>query len=415
MKYAKYLCVIAGLLSADTLLATELKEILQHALRFDPTLDEARANILSAQSQTKISESGHYPTLALANTQMLAQKHRHSGDKRSGPSVVTKVNVFAWGAIESEIERDKHKEGFFEYKLAETREQVGKKVAEYYLTALRAKETIAVYQESLARHQQILKDIEVVASHDSGRQFEINEALSRKNQVESSILQQEKILYTALSRLSRYTQDPLTVNDLTDPFRNVIAAQFIARYANADMQANPTYKAQQKEFQSTVAAVKAAKARRLPSVDLQAMANQDDYEVQMDVNWEIYNRSAKYAQEQTFYSQQAAQAKLKEIELEVVEKAQTAEVEMFRNQKLLEITRKQIEIQHEVVKDNELQFGVAVRSLINVLDAYKELTAVQIAEVTARNDFRDATLLYLVSQSRITDWAGIVNLSSMGQ
>lgn len=411
MKGTKYLCIIAGLLCVNAVSATDLKQLLQHSLRFDPTLDEARANILSAQSQTKISESGHYPTLALANTQMLSQRHRYSGDKRSGPSLVGRVNVYSWGAVESEIERDKLKEGFFEHKLSETREQLGKKIAELYLTALRAKETIAIYQESLQRHQKILKDVEVIASYDAGRQSEINEALSRKNQEESALLQQEKILYSALSRLSRYTQDPLDVKDLVDPFKNVLAEQFIAKYHNVDMQANPTYLAQQKEFQSAAAAVKAAKARRLPSVDLQATANQDDYEIYMDMNWDIYNRATKYAQEQTFYSQQAAHAKLKEIELEVAEQSKTAEVDMFRNQKLVNVTKQQIEVQRNVVKDNELQFEVATRSLLNVLDAYKELTAMQIAEVTARNDFRDAALLYLVAQSRVSDWAGVVNLS----
>lgn len=64
-----------------------------------------------------------------------------------------------------------------------------------------------------------------------------------------------------------------------------------------------------------------------------------------------------------------------------------------------------------MVADTELQFEIATRSLLNVLDSYQELTSVQATEVAARNDFRSAALLYLVSQARVSTWAGIATLS----
>lgn len=397
--------------SSLTLAATPLKNILKIALEQDPTLDEARANISMAESQTKISEAGHHPVISLANTNMLAQKRTYSSERRSGPSVVGKVNIYSWGAVEAEIERDKHKEDFFQHKFNETREQVGQKISSLYLTALRAKENIAVYKESLQRHNNMINDLKTIVEYDEGRVSEVNEALSRRNQVESMILQHERTMYKALSMLSRYTQKPLTPKDLVDPFAHISAEQFIAQYHNRNIHSNPTFLAQEKEFKAAKMDVEAAKARRLPAINLEGSANKYESEVYVNISWDIYNPATKHQEQHSYYSQKAAEAKMQEIKLEVSEQAQTAEIDMLHNQRLAKIANKQIELQKNVVKDTELQFSIATKTLLNVLDSYQELSDVQATEVAARNDFRDAALLYLVSQARVASWAGITKIS----
>lgn len=405
MKTLQTLCLCL-LLCSSSAMATELKTLIQEAIQQDPTLDEAKANLAVAEQQVKISQAGHYPTLSLQSTQVLAQKQReHENKRHSEPSLVGKVNLYSWGAIESEVERDKHKQDFYQHKLAETQEYLGQKIGELYLTALRAKETIAVYRESLVRHQKILEDIQIIASYDTGREFEVNEARTRKNQIESVLLQQEKLLHSTLSKLARYTSKPITADKLSDPFRKVQTQKFVAAFHNPDMTKNPTYQAQQKELESAKAAVNAAKAKQLPAINLEGSASRHQREVYVGVSWDIFNPAAKHTEEQRAYSQAAADAKLREIALEVEEKGRTAETDMIRNQKLMSITAKQIGLQRKVVEDHELQFQTATKSLLNVLDAYQELATVQIAEVTARNDFRDAALNYLTSQAKMVDWA----------
>lgn len=391
--------------------ATTLREILQVALVTDPTLDEARANISIAESKTKVSESGHHPIISVANTNVLLQKHTFSGDRRSGPSLVGRVNLYSWGAIEAEIERDKHKEGYFQNKFYETREQVGQKIGDLYLTALRAKENIEIYRESLIRHEKMIDELKVIVTYDAGRESELHEALSRHNQVESTILQYQRTMENALSRLNRYSQKPLTSMDLVDPFGGVSATQFVSQYHNPDIANNPTFSAQKKEFESAKADVEAAQARRKPAINLEGNANRHERELYLNVAWDIYNPTTKYQERQSYYSQKAAEAKLQEIELEVLEQARTSEIDMKRNQQLADAAAQQVVLQKKVVNDTELQFQIATRSLLNVLDAYQELTSVQATEIAARNDFRSAALLYLVSQARVSAWAGIANLS----
>lgn len=404
-------CTLAMLASSlfllpSTLFAkTPLNEILQYAFQADPTLDEAKANIDMAKSQVKVSEAGHLPIVSLTNTSVLTQYHRDTSNRRSGPGVAAKMNLYAWGGIEAEIERDKHKEGYYQHKLTETKEVMGQQIGQLYLTALRAKEMIAVYQESLKRHEKILKDLKVIATYDPGRNFEVNEAMTRKNQVESSILMQQRVMTTALNQLSRYTQSVLTEKDLVDPFVKVNVASFIGRFNNPDIQNNPSYLAQQAESESAKAAVKAAKAKRLPAINLEGTASKHNHEVSINMAWDIYNPAMKHGQQLSYHSQRAAEAKLREIELTVKERATTSEADMLRNQQLVNVAQKQIVLQRKVVKDNELQFEIAARSLINLLNSYQELSSVQLTEVTARNDFRDAALSYLASQARIEQWA----------
>lgn len=404
--------LVCSLLPLTSLLAvTPLKDILQVALERDPVLDEARANISMAESQTKISEAGHHPVISLANTNVLAQKHTHSADRRSGPSLVGRVNLYSWGAVEAEIERDKHKEGFFQHKFNETREQVGQKIGSLYLTALRAKENIAIYNESLKRHDNMINDLKVIVSYDEGRVSELNEALSRRNQVESTILQHERTMHNALSTLSRYTSKRLTPEDLVDPFAKVSAEQFITQYHNPNIRTNPTFLAQEKEFEAARKDVEAVQARRLPAINLEGSASRHEREIYLNMSWDLYNPVTQHQARHSYYSQKAAEAKMQEIELEVSQQARTAEIDMVRNQQLAKVANKQIGLQKNVVQDTELQFEIAMKSLLNVLDAYQELSNVQATEVAARNDFRDAALLYLVSQARVSAWAGIATLS----
>ncbi|VEH65273.1 type I secretion outer membrane protein, TolC family [Rodentibacter pneumotropicus] len=147
----------------------------------------------------------------------------------------------------------------------------------------------------------------------------------------------------------------------------------------------------------------------MPAINLEGSASRHERELYVNMSWDIYNPATKYAEQQSYYSQKAAEAKLREIELSVQEKSLTSETDMIRNQKLASVAKKQIALQRKVVSDNELQFEVAARSLIDLLNSYQELTRIQIDEVTARNDFRDAALAYLASQARITNWVGIEN------
>lgn len=391
---------------------SSLQKLLRYALTEDPLIWEAKANIAAAEAQTKVSQAGHYPVISVVNTQVLSQKHKDSSNiVRSRPSLKGQVNLYHWGAIEHSVNRDKHKADYFRYKQKETKEQVGKLVTELYLKALHAKETIVVYKRSLKRHEKMLKNIRSIVSYDEGRAFEIAQAESRLLKEKSIIEQQYRILNVTLSQLKRYTKEPFTEKDLDDPFMKINVHNFTSRYKNSDLGHTPTYQAQKKEFDSSQSDTKAAKARLLPAINLEGELYNKGYNVYLGVSWNIVDFASIYNVEQHGYTEEIARAKLQEILLELEEQSRSSKIDMEQNSRRLDIVHKQIFSLKKIINSTELQFNIAQRSLLDVLNTYKELSDTEVEEINIKNDFRIAALNYLVSQARIADWAGITTIN----
>ena len=117
--------------------------------------------------------------------------------------------------------------------------------------------------------------------------------------------------------------------------------------------------------------------------------------------------TARHNEQKNAHHLIAAESKSEQILRDVNEKAQTAEIDMRQSEQRAEITSQHIAAQKDVVKTYELQFRIARRTLTDVLGAYTELSRIEQENITAHNDFRDAALEYLVTQSQVANWAGV--------
>ena len=125
------------------------------------------------------------------------------------------------------------------------------------------------------------------------------------------------------------------------------------------------------------------------------------------MSWNILDLAARHNVDKNAQALIAADSKSDQILREVAEKSRTAEIDMVQSEQRADITAQHIVAQKEVVKAYELQFKIARRTLTDVLGAYNELAGIEQENVTARNDFRDAALDYLVAQSQVANWAGV--------
>ncbi len=395
------------LFSLQTAGAQGLKDILKRSLVSDPVLLEAKANENAAKSTTKATRAGHYPVLALTGTQVITQKHKYSSnDKDNGLGVRGSLNLYSWGGINAAVRRDKHKEIYYGHKYFETQEQLGGEIGKLYLTALRAKESLDVSRQSLNRHNNLLKDLSIIVKYDGGRRSELIEARSRQLQVETSMAQLRRTMEMALSRLSKYTTSPVSPADLKDPFAGDSASGIVKKFNSEDKGLNPSYLAQQAERESVKAELDVTKASRLPAVNLEGLATKDSKELYLNLTWNVLDMAARHNVDKNAQALIAADSKSEQILREVTEKARTAEIDMAQSEQRQDITAQHIAAQKEVVKSYELQFKIARRTLTDVLGAYNELAGIEQENVNARNDFRDAALEYLVSQSQVANWAG---------
>ena len=393
---------------AATAQAYPLQAILRDAMVSDPIVKEAKATEDSAKSTTKATHARHYPVLTLTGTKVLAQKNKYSSnDMNDGVGIRGTLNVYSWGAINAAVRRDKNREQYYHHRYFENQERLGSDIGKLYLTALRAKEILRINRQSLVRHNNLLKDLNIIVKYDSGRRSELIEARARQLQVESSIAQQQRTMELALSRLSRYTGRQLTAEDLEDPFANDSAESLVRRFKTADNNTNPSYRAQVAERDSVKADLDVSKAERLPAVNLEGNANRDNRQLYLNVAWNVLDVAARHNVQKNADALIAAESKSEQIMRDITEKTQTAEIDMRESERRADIAAQHIAAQKDVVKTYELQFKIARRTLTDVLGAYNELSSIEQENISARNDFRDAALDYLAAQAQMANWAGL--------
>lgn len=403
------------LLAAFPAAGQSLQQILRQSLTHDPTVREAEANERAAQSAVSASKAGHYPVVSLTGTQVLAQKHRNSGNERDkgfNPGITANLNLYAWGGIEAEVEQNRYKAEYFGHKINETREHLGSEIGKLYLGALRAKEQIEAAKSNLERHGRIVADLRVIAKHDKGRQSELDQALDRQLRAESYLIEQQHQLESYLSRLGKYTGTMMAAAQLQDPFERDTPENLVARYRNPDLVNLPGYQAQEAERKSVAAEVKVARASRMPRINLIANANRNDQEAYLNFSWDFYNPAAKHQEQRTAHTLTAAETRSDQMLRDVAERSRNAQIDMQQYLRRYELAQRQIASQKRVVKNYELQFKIARRTLIDVLDAYGDLSNIELSAIGSRNNFRDAALEYLVSQAAVGQWAMLSGVAS---
>lgn len=405
---AKSVLLLLMFLTSSSVQAIDLTHLLQTALAQDPLMLEAQANQEAAMSKVKESQALHYPTLAVTSNQILNQSHENQYDYESEdftPGLRGSLNLYSFGAISAQVDRDKNKSEYFEQKVDETEEELGYNIGTEYIKALNAHESLTVQLRSLQRHNKFTHDIGIIVQYDPGRRSELTQAQARQMQVEHSISSLQRELGFALSHLKKYSSDVLDVEAMTDPFLGMSPTQVVNQYHLANVTEHPSYLAQQAELDSLRSEVKYRKARRYPSINLEGSLTTEDREVYLNMSWDVLNRATKYGVEQGDQSVVAARARLGQIQRDIEERTRTAEIDMFQSQQKMSISKAQISVSRDVVVANEKQFKIARKSLIDVLNAYNELAAVEMAYVTAQNDYRMAVLAYLKAQASIATWA----------
>lgn len=369
--------------------------LIADAMAHDPAIQEAQANVEVAESRADAARAQHYPTLSAQAGGFVANPDRMNQPFRG---LVGRVNLYAAGAIESSTEREELRAESLRSKTEETREQIAVGVAQLFLEALRAGELIEVEQRNLARHEKIIGDLEVVVANDAGRRYELVQAQSRALQVRMRIVQYEKARALALSRLSRYTRQKVTLeNPIADDWDEWLSA-------DAEDRAHPAVLAQQREAEAIRADQKTLRQQRFPRVDLEAGAGNQRY-ARVVLNWDFFDRSADYTVQSAARQIGAAEKRAELLEREVEQRTETAKADMARSLDQIDAAQNQIGASASVVELYELQFKVGRRSLIELVNAYQELASVEASRVIAENDWRLAVVSYLDALALLPEWA----------
>ncbi len=390
--------LLASLLLQAPTYAAGMSRLIADALTRDPAILEAQANEEIAAMRTKASHAQHYPTVGTQAGHFLSNPDDMGRPFRG---VVGRLNVFAAGSIASAVKRDKAYEGALAEKTKETRESIAMLVAAYYLEALRAQELLAAEQRNLERHNKIIRDLQIVVANDGGRNYELVQAEARAFQVHTRIVQYEKTIDLALSKLSRYTPLKPTMGEpVPEAWRARLAE---VQQGDAERQ-HPSIAAQKLQTEATREGHRTLFRQRMPRLDLEVGGGNQSYS-RLNLNWDFFDRSSDYSVQGASKEIMAAEQRIDLLEREITEKAATARVDMAQSLREMEVAKQQIGASAKVVELYELQFKVGRRTLIELVNAYQELASVEISQANAENNYRQAFVSYLDSQALLAEWA----------
>ncbi len=409
----KKLTAVFGVLAFGVVmpaLGEDLAHLMQNSLTQSPQILKARAETLAAQDRMESAKSLHYPTLKVGANTVGAEWHRDKADNaehKFSPYVEASVNLYSFGAIESQVDSMRAERDYYQQKTQEIEQNLAYHIGESYLSALNAKEHIAVLKNSLSRHQSFLAEIGAIVKHDNGRRSEYIQAQARKLLVEQKINEEQRLLQTQLNRLHTLTQKNLTSKALKAPFANLNSAELVRRFGAQEISQHPAYLTAQAQVKSKEVDYQMAKHRNLPSIDLTGRAGRDDRSVMLNVSWGVYDRGNEYYRQEKAHLQKSASADLNALVLNLQEMSAQAKIDMQLAQKALQNLHQQITANRKVADFYRLQFKVGRKSLFEVLSAENDLTEVHSAYVNAQYQWNRAVLDYLQAQGQLLRWANL--------
>ncbi len=384
--------VITG--GAQAAFTNDLPTLVADVLASDPAILEAKANEELAATQTEATRAQRLPTLGVSAAEALVDR-----DERDTPfrGVVGRINLYSSGMIGAQIERDEFRQAQQHFKTEETREYIAYTMTSDYLEALRATELLNAERANLGRHQRIVSDLEIVVNHDGGRRHELVQARSRALQVELRMVQYQKAIGVALSRLTRFTdREPSLQDPVPESWREILPASVLTL-------PHPSVQAQKQEAASLGAEQRSLERSLRPRVDLEAGAGNDEY-AQVQLRWDFFDRPARFNSAAAGKQLAAARLRADQIERTVNQQAATAETEIEQSLRQIRASSEQIRSSAEVAELYQLQFKVGRRSLLDLVNAYAELASVEIARINAVNDHRQAVVNLLYARAALADW-----------
>ena len=305
----------------------------------------------------------------------------------------------------------------------ETKEETIHSFVSLYLDALREKQSIAVLEQSLSRHNAILNDLNTISIHDTGRESELVQAEARRLMVRQQINSRSRVLKTTLGKLSTWTKNPVTEADLENPFSRMTEAKLLTDFTQAPQKGNPSWLsrqtgvgrkkldfASQADVESKKAALKAQELARYPRVDLTGSVTRDDQQIGVNLSWDLFNRNASYGVTEKAAQIVAATGRLDSVARMIDETGRLSLITVRQSRGEMETLRRQEQASARVVDFYRLQFQVARKTLIELLNAENELYSVGLSRVQTEDQMLHGMLDYLYSQGMLLKWSG-VNLS----
>jgi len=375
--------IAAALLAAASLAtpsrdasAASLAEVVRSALETYPAIMVAQSNRSVAQYDIDRARALHYPSVDLLGTRRLA------GDARNLAQPRLRLNVWASGGIDATIERESMRESALASRELETREDVAFEAAQAYLRLLRGTRTLEATQRNLERHEALTRDFEAIVSIDVGRRYDLVQARSRREQVRLQISEREAEIALAREALARYYPKPVALATLQMP-PDLSAPTQQALQASID--GHPSIEAARRAVLVAEADTRVARAGRMPRVDVESTVGTESATL-LVLSWPLFDLGLGAAEQAAQAAVVGARAQLEEQERLISERQGSALQDFLAAQRREAVSEGQIGMAEELVSVYRDQFRIGRRPLLDLLNAFNELSLAELTYESSRVD-----------------------------
>lgn len=351
-----------------------LRAVLREALQRYPAALAAHSQVASAVAELDKAAAARWPVVGVGASAY--QQSTGTGIRSATPQA--SYTLYAGGGIEAGVQRAQQLLRSAEGKASGTLDDVAQQAAEAYLMWARALDQKALAEQNLSALQQIADDVRKIVAVDAGRAVDLSQADVRVNAASLTVYQRDVELQQMRARLARYADAlpaaPVGLDDVP-----VVVPSSLDGALAAMTSTHPLLVQAVAQLEAAKAGVDVARAQNRPKVDwiwsrqVNPFSMQASNLQQLSMNMPVFNGGAGEASVRSAAEQvQAAQNTLDEQTLVLREKISNAWADWAMAQQRTSLNQDQAQAGQKLVESYRLQFRLARRSLLELLNVQNE-------------------------------------------
>lgn len=377
---------VAGATEQDGSLLAVLRESL---VRYPAAL-AARSQVAGAVAELDKATAARWPVVGLG----ASAYQQSTGTSTRSATPQASYTLYAGGGIEAGVQRAQQLLRSAEGKFSSTLDDVAQQAAEAYLMWARALDQKVLAEQNLSALQQMTDDVRKIVAVDTGRTVDLSQAEVRVNAAALALYQRDVELQQMRARLARYVEavpaQPVGLDDVAVAVPDTLDAALATITLT-----HPLLVQAVAQLEAAKASVDMARAQNRPKVDwtwsrqVNPFSMQASNLQQLSVNMPVFNGGAGEANVRAAAEQvQAAQYMLDEQTLVLREKISTAWADWAQAQQRMTLNQDQSLAGQKLVESYRLQFRLARRSLLELLNVQSEAYGYAAAAVQMQYDQR---------------------------
>jgi len=389
-----------------------LEQSVNMALRQNPSIEVAQAQLNGAQADVSKARGGFGPSLKLSATgTYLDEQSLSSGSRESYDSRISlTLPIYSGGGLEGVLGQAKANRAYYSEGVDKTRQQLALDVTTAYYNILQTKNIVKLSEESLANTQSHVNNTQAFFQAGTVPKSDVLRAEVELAQVKQDLIKAQNSYYVAIAAFNNLLGlDHREELVLIDPLIYTKQDINLEESLNKALLQRPEIKQGESQVQAAEYSVKAAKSGHKPTLNLTGSLGwtdsefpptDQDWSVKLSAGFNLFdsnvtNATVKKAQSNT----QQMQATLQKIKDDINLEVRQTYLNTTEAEERINTATKAQEKAEEDLHIAQVRYSAGVGTNIEVLDA-------QVALTEAKTNYTAALFDYNVGLAKLRKATG---------